>query len=77
MYIVKVDQSLIKYFLNIDEATKYAESESKKCITINDDCCSYSIQPRIVIHEIELNTEYDQDCLHYEYYAIKKYNDFN
>ena len=78
MFIVTVSDNILKYFTNIQEAIQYAEyeSENEKNMTVINDCCLYRIYPRVVIHEIKMNIEYEQNYLQSEIYAIKKYNDF-
>ena len=75
MFIVSIADDKLKFFTTVTQATKYADIESEKNMTFDNDCCSYTIYPRVVIHEVQMSTEYEQDYLQTEIYAIKKYND--
>ena len=75
MFIVSIVDDKLKLFTTLIAATKYAEIESEKNITFDNDSCSYIIYPRVVIHELEMNIVYEQDYIQTEIYAIKKYND--
>ena len=75
MFIVSITDDKLKFFRTLIEATKYADTESEKHATFDNDCSSYTIYPRVVVHEVQMNTEYEQNYLQTEIYAIKKYND--
>jgi len=75
MFIVTVDELKFTYFNNVEEANIYAENENNKYANIDDGCVSYTMYPRVVIHELQMNIEYTQDYLQTEIYAIKIYND--
>ena len=61
MFIVSIAHDKLKFFTTLIEATKYADIESEKHVTFDNDCCSYTIYPRVVIHELNMNIEYTQD----------------
>ena len=64
MFIVSIAHDKLKFFITIQDAIRYAEIESEKNMTFDNDCCSYTIYPRVVIHELQMNIEYTQDYLH-------------
>ena len=76
MFVITVDDSKIMFYNEYDKALKCAEAESYKHCCTDDGCVSYTISPRVVIHEIEMNKVYESDYLIIERYAIKKFNDF-
>ena len=77
MFIVTISGHIesISYFLTYKDAICFAYKKKDKTIELGDKCVSYTMYPRVVIHEIDINIEYDVDYLLTEQYAIKTFID--
>ena len=74
LYIVTTEFT-IHFFENYNNALNYAYIEQNKVRTISDDCVSYSIYPRVVIHKIDGEIFHPNDFLLSEEYAVRIFND--
>ena len=73
MYIVS-NESNIQIFTEYKCAYDYAFIQSMKGKYINDDCISYTEFPRIVIHKVDVNTEYDLNFILSEECVVHIFN---
>ena len=81
MFVVTVTScydnlSYINFFSDVDMATEYAELKSNDTRQYDDGCISYTMYPRVVIHQVDFNSEYDLDSiLLEEKYAIRVFSE--